>query len=351
VVKVNKILNMQIKIISKIDKEIIHFAEGDVVISSKYRTIFWETGHNIRKIKLPESNSIYRIFGLFRITRRALRLDKCNVFLHNDNLVIVRHGNVYLYDSSKDKLTKTLKLKNCRNVLHQSINSTPDGYIYLGEYGNNKNRTTVPLYRSIDGGRLWKEIYTFPENSIKHIHGCYYDKFSDKVWICTGDFVGENWLLVADKDFKNVKKIGNGQQQFRTCNLIFEESKVHWLMDSQLEPSHHIIFDRMTETIEIGQKFMGPIWYIKKLEDNSYLAASAQEIGDGVLDDKVHLYHTTDLKKWDTLKTFDHDGLPKRYFKFGVIGFADGLQSNNEFYMFFEAVKKLDGKSLKCSLQ
>ena len=279
-----------------------------------------------------------------------LRLDKCNVFPVGDNLVIIRRGLVYFYDNATDQLRVTLQLKNCRNVLHQSINSTPEGYIYFGEYGANTDRTEVPVYCSKDGGRSWINIYTFPAKSIKHIHGCYYDRFTDKIWVCTGDFKDENWLLVADREFKEVHKIGDGQQKFRTCNIIFTEKEVHWLMDSQLEPSYHIILDRKTEQITTGKKFLGPVWYIKELTDGYYLSATTQEIGAGVLDDKVNLYISTDLKEWNILHVFDHDGFPKRYFKFGVIGFADGRQSSKDFYMFFEAVKGFDGKSVTCAL-
>lgn len=338
------------KILQKIDQEIIHFFEGNTFISSKGRLITYKTNNASRKIIMPSDGLLKNTLSVARKARRALRLDKCNVFFHKNNLVIIRQGKVFFYDFEKDELTKTLELRNCRNVLHQSINTTPEGYIFFGEYGNNGNRENVPVYRSIDGGRSWEEIYTFPPNSIKHIHGCYYDKYTNKIWVCTGDFEGENWMLVADKDFKDTKMIGNGKQQYRAVNIIFTEKEVHWLMDSQLEPSHHIIFNRETETINIAQKMMGPIWYIKALEDGYYLAGSAQEIGPGVLDDKVHLYVSNDLKEWKTLKTFSHDKLPKRYFKFGVIGFADGKQSSKEFYMFFEAVTGLDGKSLKCSL-
>ncbi len=338
------------KIRSRIDKEIIHFAQKDSMISSKYRTISYKHNGREIKVKLPEKNILKQIFGLFRLSRRALRLDKCNVFLHNDNLIIIRQGEVYFYNTAEDKLTHTLSLRNCRNVLHQSINSTPDGYIYFGEYGLNPDRNTVPVYRSKDGGMSWQEIYTFPAGSIKHVHGCYYDKYTDKIWVCTGDFEGENWLLVADREFKDITKIGDGQQKYRTCNLIFTSSEVHWLMDSQLETSYHIVLDRTTNKTTVGQKLMGPVWYIKELEGNKYLAATAQEIGKGVLDEKVHLYYSEDLKNWETIRTFDHDGLHKKYFKFGVVGFADGRQTKEEFYMFFEAVKGFDGQSIKCSL-
>ncbi|WP_405381793.1 hypothetical protein [Maribacter sp. LLG6340-A2] len=338
------------KIIQQINKEIIHFAEKDTIISSRYRTIFIKKNTGELSFKLPEKNIIKRIFGLFRITRRLLRLDKCNVFYHQNNLVLIRQGVVYHYNSSTKVLKETLKLRNCRNVMHQSINSTPEGYIYFGEYGANNERTTVPVYRSIDGGLSWEEIYTFPKKSIKHVHGCYYDEYTDKIWVCTGDFKDESWLLVANKDFTEIKKIGDGQQKYRTCSIIFTKEKVHWLMDSPLEPSHHIIFDRKTEAIEVGQKLMGPAWYTKKIDETTYLATTTREIGPGVLDNNAHLYLTKDLKNWVSVKQFEKDGWTMKYFKFGIIGFADGQQSLDAVHIFLEAVKKYDGKSLLCDL-
>lgn len=342
---------MKLNILSYLNKEIIHFSESDTLVSSKYRTIYYQKGKDKWEITLPEKNPIKKIFGLFRLGRRAMRLDKCNVFLFQSNLIIIRQGFVYLYQSKEKQLIKTLELRNCRNILHQSMNISPNGWIYFGEYGANKNRETVPVYCSKDGGKTWEEIYTFPAGSIKHVHGCFYDPFIDKIWVCTGDFKDENWLLVADSEFKEIKKIGDGQQKYRTCNLIFTANQVHWLMDSQLEPSYHIIFDRKEETITIGQQLMGPIWYTKEIGNGTYLAASTQEIGEGVLDKKAHLYISKDLKKWNSIYQFEHDGLPMKYFKFGIVGFADGKQSEDEFYMFFEALKGFDGKSIKCSVK
>jgi hypothetical protein len=331
--------------------EIIHYADKETLISSFYNKISWKKGDKTTTIRLPY-DGWKSPFGLLRLSRRALRLDKCNIFLTADqNLVIIRQGLVFFYDAKTEQLTQTLILRNCRNILHQSISQTPDGYIYFGEYGHNAHRGEVPVYRSSDGGRSWEIIFMFGQGDIKHVHGCYYDAIEDKIWVCTGDFANENWLLVADRDFKNIERIGNGQQQYRSCNLFFEEDHVHWLMDSQLEPSYHIKLNRKNRQIEQKQLFAGPIWYIKRLTDGYFLAGTTQEIGAGVLDKYAHLMISKDLETWTTLHKFEHDGLPMRYFKFGVLGFADGQQSSRKFYLFIEALKKYDGKTLVCSIK
>lgn len=333
--------------------EIIHFAENGRTIASKGNTVYeldadYKVIHNI---SLPET-FIFKILSVVRLARRSLRIDKCNVVVTADNnFVIIRKGKVYFYNRVEKKLTETLTLKNCRNVLHQSVNASPEGFLYFGEYGHNGERNEVPVYRSIDNGRTWEVIYLFKPKEIKHIHGCYYDKYEDKIWVCTGDFENENWLIVADKDFKTIEKIGNGQQIYRTCNLFFEAEYVHWLMDSQLEDSYHVRLNRKTRTIERLEKFQGPIWYSKKLNDKLYVAGTTQEIGEGVLDKYAHLMASTDLVTWHSIKKFEHDGLPKRYFKFGVIGFADGEQSAERFFIHAEALKGFDGKSMECSIQ
>jgi hypothetical protein len=291
------------------------------------------------------------IFGYFRISRRALRLDKCNVTYLETALIIIRQKKVYHYDFKSSKLTHTLTLKNCRNVLHQSITVINNKEIFFGEYGSNKDRKSVPVYKSIDGGKSWQIIYTFPPQKIKHVHGCYYDPYEEKIWTATGDFKNECFLLCSDKNFQNIEWIGDGNQRFRTCNLFFEKDAVHWVMDSQLEKSYHIELNRNTRKISQKQAFPGPVWYIKKLKEKIYLATTANEIGPGVETNYAHIFISTDLEKWELLYKFKSDIFPKKYFKFGVIGFPDGENSKNSFYMFFEALKGVDGKIALCEIQ
>jgi len=341
---------MRFVIKSKLNKEIVHYASDDLVISSRYNKIFIHMNREEEVIQLP-GDGWRGLSGRFRLTRRASRLDKCNVFLVKEGLVIIRQGLVYHYDL-KDKVLKlTLKLKNCRNILHQALCQTDEGDLFFGEYGNNPGREIVLVYRSQDSGLSWQKIYSFPAGRIKHVHGCYWDPFEKKVWIFTGDFAGECYAINADPDFRDVEWIGNGQQVYRLCNAFFEENAIHWIMDSQLEDSYHIKMDRETRLIEKLTLFPGPVWYIKQLKDGFYLAATAQEIGPGVHDRLSHLMATRDLVHWEDIHQFRHDGLPKRLFKFGVVGFADGDQTSQGFYIFGEALRGLDGRSILCQIE
>lgn len=332
-----------------IPREICHYASPELLITSQYNRVYVKKGGSEFAFNLP-ADGWKALFGLFRLTRRALRLDKCNVVPVRNGYVIIRQGRVYHYDETTCCLSQTLALKNCRNVLHQSITVIDGQELFFGEYGNNPERREVPIYRSLDGGRSWQIVFTFAAGQIKHVHGCYYDPVEKKIWVLTGDFKNECRILCADRDFKNIEWIGDGQQTFRTCNLFFEKDSVHWIMDSQLQDSHHIKLDRKTRKIMHKQAFPGPVWYIKRLEDGFYLAATAQEIGPGVKDSYVHLMVSCDLETWEDVHHFEHDGLPKRWFKFGVIGFADGPQRSDGFYLFAEAVKGLDGRIALCEI-
>ena len=100
-------------------REKIHFYDSEIKISSFFNKVFFSSKDNQFVVNLPV-NFMEKVFGLFRITRRLLRLDMCNVFISNGDLIIIRNGIVYHYNVEKEKLTKTIKLKQCRNILHQS---------------------------------------------------------------------------------------------------------------------------------------------------------------------------------------------------------------------------------------
>jgi hypothetical protein len=332
-----------------LDREICHYAGPGLLITSRFNEVYVKRGDKETTVVLPNTG-LQGMLGFSRLARRATRQDKCNVVPVPGALVIIRQGRVYHYDEKTGSLATTLTLKNCRNVLHQSV-AVVDNAVFFGEYGNNPNRDEVPVYRSGDGGRHWETIFTFPKNKTKHVHGCYFDPIEKKIWVLTGDFANECHILCTDLEFRNIEWIGNGQQEYRACNVFFEQDAVHWIMDSQLQDSFHINLDRKTRKIEKKILFPGPVWYIKRLEDGWYLAATAQEIGPGVKDRYAHLMVSRDLETWTDLQRFEHDGFPKKLFKFGVIGFADGEQTSDGFYLFAEAIRGLDGKTVLCAIK
>ena len=222
--------------------------------------------------------------------------------------------------------------------------------LYFGEYGHNPGRGEVPVYRSTDGGRSWQTIFRFPAGRIKHVHGCYWDPYAREVWVLTGDRDGECYMLVANPDFTSVTWMGDGTQTWRACNVFFERDRIGWIMDSQYEESRVIILDRASREIRKLGAFPGPVWYIKRLRDGYYLAATAVEFGPGVKDDYAHLMISRDLETWLEVHRYRHDGLSKQYFKFGIITFADGAQASDSFYLFGEALRGIDGRVYECSL-
>ena len=327
----------------------MHYAGPDVHISSYHNRVYVNKTVGELEIEMPCSGW-RRTVGRSRLSRRALRLDKCNVVPVGDDLIIVRQGRVYHYDAAARSLTPTLGLRQCRNVLHQSISVVGGREVFFGEYGRNGDRGTVPVYRSADGGRTWEVIYEFPSGKIRHVHGCYWDPYEHKIWVLTGDFEGECQMLVTDRNFEEMEWIGDGRQMYRACNVFFEKDAVHWIMDSPLENSYHIKLDRASRKPSRLAIFPGPVWYIKRLVDGYYLAATAQETGPGVRDRHSHFMVSQNLESWESVHRFDHDGLPKGYFKVGVIGFADGSQNSERFYIFGEALKGLDGRVAECRL-
>lgn len=344
---------MKLEILEAVSRaEIVHYADDRTHITSRHNRVRIERDGNATHIQLPFAGT-KDFLGFSRLARRMLRLDKCNVVpVDGDqgNLVIVRQGTVYHYSSADRCLTETLALPGCRNLLHQSICVVDERHVYLGSYGANRERAAVPIHYSDDGGRSWRKLFTFENGAIKHVHGCYWDSHEEKIWVFAGDEDGECKVIVADRNFEEIEWLGDGGQEWRACNAFFQADAVYWIMDSPLRGNHCMRLDRKTRTLSRGQRFPGPVWYIKRLAEDGFLAATACETGPGVDDESAHLFFSRDLETWTEVRSFAHDRLPKGYFKFGVIGFADGQQSVDGFYLFGEALSGLDGKALRCRL-
>ena len=150
--------------------------------------------------------------------------------------------------------------------------------------------------------------------------------------------------MVSDLNFDNNKFIGDGSQKYRAVSIFFQKDEVHWFMDSQLEKNYQFTYNRKNGKIQKRNIFNGPVWYSKSLEDGYFLIATTVEKGKGVIEKSANLLISNDLKNWTVLKKFKKDIFPMPIFKWGVISFSSGKQYLNSFRIYFEGLKKYDGK-------
>ncbi|MCO4746119.1 MAG: hypothetical protein KC912_15085 [Proteobacteria bacterium] len=266
-----------------------------------------------------------------------------------NRLIVVLGGSVYEVDADAGTWRPTLALRQCRNVLHQSI-ARRGSTLVFGEYGANPERESVPVHCSRDDGRTWQPVFEFEPGSARHVHGVFWDPHTSTWWVSTGDFNGECHLQRLSETFEPLQRIGDGSQLYRTCFLWFTPTHVYWTMDSQLETTFAVRLDRSTGVVERLQAMPGPVWYAKALTDGVFLAATACESGPSVRGPFAHLYASGDAQTWHEVARFPHDGLPRRWFKAGVLGFADGEQSSTDFWMFGEALRGIEGQAWRCTL-
>ena len=332
--------------------EIVHYYSDNLLVTSFHRSVFVRgQNHAQYVIELPSTK--FDVLGWSRLVRRVLRLDKCNVFPvdpQGQALILIRQGVVYKYDQ-KNGLRQTLLLRQCRNLLHTDFCQMKSGRLILGEYGANSQSQPIPIYASDDDGDSWQIVHQIDAGKARHVHGVYADKFYNKVWVFTGDANGECWVIESNEDFSEVRYLGDGSQRYRACTVFFTADKLVWLMDSPLQPSQAVHLDRRTGAVELHASFPGPVWYGLEVSGGGYLVASTVEPGESVISNEASIYFSTDLITWSTLASFAKDRWPMSLFKFGVIGFSRGARSDGSFFVFGEALKQLDGRSVRCTIK
>lgn len=330
------------KIVSQVlDYEMVHWNDGDLFIAHKANTITYIKDGKKQVIEIPaDSLGWKKWFMPFRKARRLLRIDKTMIIPNRTGFIAVRNSYIYVYDIKKQEWARSDTQLNCRNPMYNAILNV-DGILYIGEYGN-PNGIGKRILMSTDDGYTWKCVHQFKPDEIRHIHALEWDRFEEKIWIFTGDFNPEPQVFKADKGFNSFERIGGGTQSWRACHAIFSEKYVDWIMDCPLEEVHHIRLDRKTRQIEIGETFAGPVWFARRYGEWVY-AASAQEVGPSHKDKLLHLYRSKDAKHWNEIATFQHDGWPKGYFRFGVMTAVRGKEP-----MFScESVEGFDGKTIR----
>lgn len=288
------------------------------------------------------------LFSFSRPSARAMRSDKCNVYVNRlGNILGIRAGTVYAISGSIPRVLFQIQ-GDC--VLHHSICEDMEGNFYFGEYFMNPRRKFVNVWKISFDLRNWKSVLQL--NDLRHIHGIYPDPYSRGVfWMTVGDFQGECFILRTANSFESVERFGDGTQIWRAVNLFFDEQYITWLTDSHLEQNHACRLKRETGLIEIGQKINASTWYGCTTVEGLYIAFTTVERGPAIQTNESSILISEDGFYWKKIYGIKKDfWRPMQLFKYGVMACPSGRLSLKELYISGEGLIGLDGSSIKARI-
>ena len=289
-------------------------------------------------------------FGWSRPTARAMRADKCNLFVNTTgNLLAIRGGVTY---TLRDNELVPLQRIQGDCVLHRGLCEDEQGWTYFGEYFMNPERTSVRIWRVDSAMQNIEAAYTFPAGSIRHVHGVFRDPFDPPaLWAAVGDFKGECYLVMTRDRFKTITTYGDGSQIWRAVSLFFTQDHVCWLTDSNLEQNYACRMQRQTGNLQIGHEVDCSSWYGCTTREGLHIAFTTVERGPAIKRDESSVLISRDAFHWHEVYTFKKDfWRPLQVFKYGVISCPSGDLSSQDLWISGEGLVGLDGRSLRVAI-
>ena len=129
---------------------------------------------------------------------------------------------------------------------------------------------------SDDNARTWHIVYTFKAGQINHIHGLFFDQYTSRIWVATGDRQNECIIGYTEDEFKSFVEVFRGGQEYRTCLMFFYYDFIVFATDSQYIPNKIKRFDRNTlEIIEL-QNIQGSAIKGGQMGDVSFLSTTIE---------------------------------------------------------------------------
>ena len=306
---------------------------------------------NSRGYLLKDKQNMYKVDDKYALpshlslTRRFFRAEITGLYtLANGDSIAVAKKGLFLQKKGTNTFEKCFAMPRGSKPLNLCF--APSGNIYFGEYFQNMDKQAVNIYCSKDNAQTWHVAYTFEAGNINHIHGLFFDKYTNCIWVATGDRENECIIGYTEDEFKTFKEVFRGGQEYRTCQLFFYKDFIVFGMDTQYEQNVIKKFDRKTLEITELQKVQGSVIKGGQVGDVAFISTTVEP--SRVNTDKyAHLWATKDGLNWEERYKAKKDWLPATLFQFGTFEFPQyyGIEKLERLYFSGRALKGHDGKS------
>lgn len=323
--------------------KILSVSDKERFVSVGYRI---SIGHvNLKEVSpigtLPDVK--YSLLSSWRYTRRFFRAEITGLYYLQDGcMIVVAKKGLFRLGEADGVPVKCFSMPRGSKPLNLCI--LPNGHIFFGEYFQNMEKKAVNVYGSTDNGRTWDIVYTFPDNSINHIHGLFYDKYTGRMWVLTGDRENECIIGYTEDEFKSFVEVFRGGQEYRSCQLFFYQDFIVFATDTQYAQNKIKCFDRKTLEIKELADIQGSAIKGGQVGNVSFLSTTV-EPSDVNKDKYAHIWLTKDGLHWEDVYKAKKDWLPS-IFQFGTFEFPRyETDKIDRLYFSGRALKGLDGKT------
>ena len=236
--------------------------------------------------------------------------------------------------------------------------------IVFGSYWGNPNHETVSIYSvkyGVDDCN-WEVKFSFPKNTVRHIHNIIPDKRKSCVYILTGDADEESGVWIAKDNFSDVKPLLIGKQKYRTCHIFpFGDG---FLLPTDSPTEINTLTEYLCSDDEIyssNQTCLAGSCIYAVITQNGYLFSTTVEpdpsyvddlfgvrfyltykLGKGILDSTVHVYQGTCVDDCTDIMQFRKDIIPMALGQYGTVNFVYD-EIRDIIWLHPVAVKKYDG--------
>jgi hypothetical protein len=258
--------------------------------------------------------------------------------LPSGHLIAAVAGAIITVDPGAAEFRVTHRVTRGTRPLH--ITSAPDGRVLWGEYFDNPQREEVHIYGSTDHGQTWTVAYTFPRNSIRHVHNIVFDEWQNCLWILTGDNGDECRILRASLDFRSVEAVLSGKQQARAVAAVPSPEGLYFSSDTPLEANHAYRLDRSAKLEELAVLNASSIYGCRV--GNAIFFSTMVEPSEVNSDRNVRVYQGRNGIPFQPVLAWTKDRWPMRFFQYGNVFLPDGENSSGMLAVSTIAVKDGD---------
>jgi hypothetical protein len=254
--------------------------DGDTVWASQgwdiYRSREGEPFERVASVHPPAGEAWG---GYFRALRSAYGYQELLevLALRPDLLLVFGGGAIYRLDLARGTQEHVLTLRyfgrgKGRGVMSR-IAIDDRGDVFFGEYSDVREAHTIRVWRGQDEGRAWSVAYEFPAGRALHVHGVQWDPYGKLLWVMTGDTNEESRIGFSRDRGEHFRWIGENDQRFRACSLLFTPDAVLWATDT--EDNHLFRWSRATRDVAQVADMPAQSLYAEPLDDGLNLVGQS----------------------------------------------------------------------------